>query len=758
MLHRFSLRHRLGRWILAAIAILLGISILIATAPTQDSLLITNQADYTSTGTFAQNASPEMRQGSIRAAKRRNPNITFWGSQAEPNRSTGTLTSPEFTAPPILSVFIGGYPGNPGNGLFLEQVDNQERLTLQMGRSGNRWLQSYWRIPRSWQGKSVKLVAVDGTTDEGGGWVGLSVPLAVNELSLLQRQFSHLGLVPYYGLHFLLVLITGLPLANWLIQRGKLAIALTVMMAVLMSSVIGYIAFWAYFLNPVIGYSFSVVVLLLSGWQIWQLHRQQQLLPLLQTRDVRLPLLLMFSVGLAYLTILYLVNQGESAAELAQMRFFAGSMPPDNILPKLFADRLFEGKDPRQLFGDWRSSDRPPLQAGIVLFQRPIMVLTGNVGFHYQLLGTVLQCAWVAALWALCRTLQLTGKQQAIVMAFSIFSGFFLFNSVYLWPKLLAAAFTILTLSLLLPAIYESRPPTPIEAGLAAGSAALGMLSHGGVVFTLPAIALMLVIRPHSLWGVRSLLIGCVIYGLLIAPWSAYQKLYDPPGDRLAKWHLAGVHDLDRETSRSALAAIVNAYQQLSVPEILNHKWENVKTLVDNPFSTSHQPSQRRTKEFIHVLRGLSVLNAGWLVLLVTLFQRNPSKTTRRAQGLMLIVAFSIVFWVLVMFGPSTTVIHQGSYATMMLLFTSLAMLLTQLPRSLCYALLSLQILLFTFDWIVTASIGFGNQVMVAPNLWLGLVMLLSWAGVGVLLLEVTRDRRLMDQTATLTTGALSEP
>jgi len=253
---------------------------------------------------------------------------------------------------------------------------------------------------------------------------------------------------------------------------------------------------------------------------------------------------------------------------------------------------------------------------------------------------------------------------------------------------------------------------------------------------------------------VRSLLIGCAVYVLLMAPWSAYQKLYDPPGDRLVKWHLAGVDGVNQQ-SRSSLQTILEAYQKLTVPEILNNKWENVKTLVDSPYSTSNQPSQPRTKEFIHVLRGLSVLNAGWLVLLVTCFQRKPSQAARRAQGLMAIALFSLVFWLLIMFGPSTTVIHQGSYATMMLLFTSLAIALTQLPQWLCYSLLSLQIVLFSFTWSVSASIGFGPMVMGAPNFWVAGVMLMSWAGVAVLLNGVARDRDPLGQ-AIAETSAVS--
>ncbi|WP_225852883.1 hypothetical protein, partial [Haemophilus parainfluenzae] len=62
---------------------------------------------------------------------------------------------------------------------------------------------------------------------------------------------------------------------------------------------------------------------------------------------------------------------------IANTRFLpGGSLPPDNILPYLFAERLYHGIDPRPLLGEWQSSDRPPLQAGLLLLQA---LLTGLV-------------------------------------------------------------------------------------------------------------------------------------------------------------------------------------------------------------------------------------------------------------------------------------------------------------------------------------------------------------------------------------------
>ena len=42
-----------------------------------------------------------------------------------------------------------------------------------------------------------------------------------------------------------------------------------------------------------------------------------------------------------------------------------------------------------------------------------------------------------------------------------------------------------------------------------------------------------------------------------MAPWSAYQKYGDPPGNRLTKWTLAGVVEVD---DRGTAEAIFDSY------------------------------------------------------------------------------------------------------------------------------------------------------------------------------------------------------
>lgn len=68
---------------------------------------------------------------------------------------------------------------------------------------------------------------------------------------------------------------------------------------------------------------------------------------------------------------------------------------------------------------------------------------------------------------------------------------------------------------------------------------------------------------------------------LVYAPWPAFQRYVDQLGDRLVKWHLAGVEDPADE--RSPLRTIVDAYAGKTLGEIAVDKLENVGTLVWHP-------------------------------------------------------------------------------------------------------------------------------------------------------------------------------
>lgn len=160
-------------------------------------------------------------------------------------------------------------------------------------------------------------------------------------------------------------------------------------------------------------------------------------------------------------------------------------MPVDNWLPKLVADDIWNGGVKRPLIGDWLTSDRPPLQSGAVLLFYPIA--PGN-GFIYQIVSSIFQGLVLLPAWVLLVRITHARANRAVVMFALCASSLMAMHTLFVWPKLTAAAYIILFFLLLFPP-EDSRASVRslFGAGCAAG---LAMMSHGGSFFALAGIAL----------------------------------------------------------------------------------------------------------------------------------------------------------------------------------------------------------------------------------------------------------------------------
>jgi hypothetical protein len=384
-------------------------------------------------------------------------------------------------------------------------------------------------------------------------------------------------------------LLPGLLGAAALSRRGvvpETAVALT---AVALSSALGYAVFWAYLAGPGAGRVASLAGTAAAAVALSRPGARRLLARTVRSPAVAVPLGLLFVVALFYNAILF-AHASSTPVELRARTHLMRNdgLPIDNDLPRLLAARLAEGRDPRPIYPEWQSSDRPPLQTGAVLLQRPFASALGIEALHYQLLATALQCSWVAAVWALGAAFRFRPAGTALALAAATFSGFFFVNSLYVWPKLYAGALALLALVLLV-----GRRPSPATAAVAALGAALGLLAHAGVVFTLVPVAAFVVARRTRPPLVPALA-GAAVVVVLMAPWWAYTRFYDPPGDRLTKRHLAGVLQAD---GRPLSAALADAYSRSEPSELVRNKWENLDALVEAP------PGWRELRQGGRVLR-----------------------------------------------------------------------------------------------------------------------------------------------------------
>lgn len=593
--------------------------------------------------------------------------VRAWGSWSGDDDHRGRLAIGPFPAPARLQLAASGYPARAGNLLAVELVESGERRPVETGPDiGERWRVVHWEVPVGWQGRPVRIVAVDEATGPGG-WLAVTEPLrggrgeAANALTVTLAGFAWNGL---------LLFLLWRAAVGWLGPRGWFAPHWLPLAGAGLVAAAAYGVFWAYFAHPWLGRLAAGVLLL--GALVLALRRGAPALP----AEARLTARLAALIGCGSLALLHLFPSLLSFDDLAANRF-RERMPSDNVLPFDVASRLHAGLPPTHPLAEWQSSDRPPLQSGWELLTwgagelagLDARTASGTAAVWFQLL-------WVPAAYGLLRTLGLRPARAAGWTAALALTGFCVQHTTFTWPKLSSAAFLIGAWA------QWFAPPGGVrrkrDFALGAAGAALGWLSHGGAAFSLLALA------PAVLRGLRGgewrgWGLAAVVFLAAAAPWLAYQRLYEPPANRLLKWHLAGAEAPD---PRGLGETLRTAYAGLTWSEIAAHKAANLRVLFAGnwralgDFSAEHAKA-RRHDEFFFLFRTLTWWHAGTALLLAALLlprgRAALAGTARRQAGLLLWSALTLVLWCVLMFTPQSTVIHQGSLAVPLVLFLLLS-------------------------------------------------------------------------------------
>lgn len=335
------------------------------------------------------------------------------------------------------------------------------------------------------------------------------------------------------------------------------------------------LTFWTYYLVPRAGGPCAYAVLFGSIAAIaWAWPSVSQQRPLL--RQLSLPLALWALAALFIVFFGYLHGGTEyplvppSGRFAMQPSLFTG----DHMIPLFFSDWMFAGShgSPPDFYG-WLMSDRPPLQIGYVLTQR--IFGWDGVGGHYMVLGIGLQQLWVIGLWALLTAARVSRRTRSLAIVAALVSDVAITNAFFVWPKLLAATFVLAALALLVApgeSPLRKQPLTVVLLGVLVG---LAYLSHGTAVFGLIPVVGVALWRGLPNW--RWLGAAAAALLILIVPWFAFQHYADPPGNRLLKWSLAGVVEIDK---RGAGEAIVDEYSKAGVGGALDNKFKNFLTMI----------------------------------------------------------------------------------------------------------------------------------------------------------------------------------
>ncbi len=438
--------------------------------------------------------------------------------------------------------------------------------------------------------------------------------------------------------------------------RGYLAIAYG-LAGVAAAATLSFYAFW---ILPRVGYIFTFGLLAIClgylgfrrAWRFWRL-----MLPLT---------LLMLGIMVSYVSFMYLWDSPLQAFDLAARRF-SHPLPVDNFIPALFADRIAHGASTHLLVNDCNGSDRPPLQAGLLLFELPIIApLVGQANGEYG--GSlVAQLLWIPAAYSFSRALGLSRKAGVLSTVFVALLGTTLLNSVFTWPKMLSAALVLVSAVFLMDA---ARRPSRFRSDLVSAVVVFGLalLAHGAAAFSIPlliGLGIVAIRRQPVRRVLSTAVLGVAVAFAAYLPWILYQRFADPPGDRLLKWHLAG--ELSPADTRPFLDVLVSAYRALTPAQWVAGRLANLDAVFAvDPFATWASIPNERNAEFFSTVSALSTAFPLTLVVLLVVgilaIRRHRIRLSeRRLLTMVGLSLLSILFWCLVMFLPGSTIVHQGS-------------------------------------------------------------------------------------------------
>jgi hypothetical protein len=603
-----------------------------------------------------------------------------YGTWSGDDANRGRARSVPFRAGPIFSLKVAGGTSRPDETIELVRADGATLTLRDATDAGERYAARYVVLPPSWWFQRVRVVV----TDDGSGtrgWIGVAdagAPALGELLAMPQFQLPWLVLLESVVLGAP-ALVAGAGLARRL-GFGEDWAPFCCGMLVLGAA--GETAFFAARFTPLAWTAGLAVEAFLLAAAAAALRAREETATSAGPARARLPhaaawgpLAVATAAALFYAVLLGAATPLGGNVFTASHTSFV-PLPGDDVLPQLLARQAETHAPPRPFFGDWLSSDRPPLQAGIVVVSDAVLrFVVGDL--RYEVSAQWLQALVFGGLYALARAAGASARRALIATALCVPVGFFLINTVFTWPKLLSAAFGLAAIALAL------RPHTRGALRYAPSAAALafGALAHGGVVFTVPALIGALLVRDRAN-ALRPLVAGAVVCAVLVAPWVAYQRLYDPPGDRLVKWHLAG--QIQPVPDRSAIEVVIAAYGRTPPGDIVGMRLRNLAEVV-------HTDYGRRSGEFLFVLTALGLF-AVPLVLAFVPPLREPA-----VAALALIAVVSVIVWCAVMWADTT--VHVGSYLTMALLYLTGALVVARRP-AVALAFAAAQTIAFAAVWL----------------------------------------------------------
>lgn len=608
------------------------------------------------------------------SAYARSPEARIWRNWPPPATSTSSYIKGEVWSDPFLPSAIIGVPvggsvrPERGNRALIEcTTDRRQRPVAEIDVFAFTSLALV--DTRGFCDGPIRV----GAMSEGRAVMMLGTPMEITSGQAAAARY----LVPVLGAvlactAFLLIWVAA-SLATARVVEDRLAAPI---FGLLSTGVAAIASFWAFSLSPASGMG-ALSAAAAAALLVIAFASRDRVSTIL--RSLAAPVGAWLTYSLLVLSLGQAIDNGGSYTA-ANTMFSPAAWSTDNLISALVAGGLAHGSQLSELgFGSWLVSDRPPLLAGYLLFVENLLAVAVPENLRFTVLvaeqaaGVMVMSLWVPATWLGLRLLGLREKFILFLVCVSGFTGFAIFNSLYIWPKLSAGGFGLLMILSLSALRDQSHGAIPLLC-IAALSASLSLLSHGGSIFGV--VATLLIFAPAILrQGLRPIVLSGTVGAAVLGSWLLWQDLFQPGGNALARFALVGNFGFDHRDV-SVLHDVIDTYGRLTVNDFLQMKLHALLELVGAVPNGCGPPSVTFAEAGIGLLRFHEFFHLAYVVALpavaasVCMLFRSDRARRRYIDPFarLLVISFvTLVVWLLVTW--NCHIVHHFSYQAILATF-----------------------------------------------------------------------------------------
>lgn len=508
----------------------------------------------------------------------RSPNLRLWNNYSV---ATGLAPGRLETLPFLLEkeeLFIPvlGFPNSVYAGIYLESQIDKSRIWINAGAAHEQWQSAAVTVPTALLHTPVRLIVYSNRKDIA---VGAGTPYYRVNQPLPWLSFSKLVGAVAFSLLYLFLLF--LPAAYLLKRVTALAGPENCLAAFVLTALCSLALFYVASCSPTLGRALARVWLVAGGALLFLTLRAGRGKAPASGHSWLLVAVLLTVFQACFVFSFAMVSPLYTANYL----FYPAGWSTDNQIPLIVAQILASGSSLGQVtFGPWKVSDRTPILACLLfpavtlLRHFPHLISSGTERIILQMCSFGIQNSWILPAWVVLRRLRFGPRECVVALLLLAATPFLFFNTVYVWPKLLAATFCLIQfLYLGLLEKEEDRPayfPVVIS-GIAAG---LAVMSHGSAAIAVLAIyvaALFRAFRAH--WF--PVLLSAATSAIVTIPWVIWSKTVAPTINPLPRFLLTADFGFSQNVPRGVFQSAFQMYRHMPFSTWLQAKLVALKTL-----------------------------------------------------------------------------------------------------------------------------------------------------------------------------------